>query len=94
MDDNQPVTEAQIYSANVLAYAKQGRFAEIRREHPAWASWRSYFRQLDHTALLNVMQAMERRVWIGKHGLMVPTDWPDQFDPKAPRVQPDELGQD
>jgi hypothetical protein len=87
-----PQTDAQLYTENALSYARRGVFAEIKPESPSWASWRAYFREINHRTMLNVVQAHETRTWLGKTGMMVPTEWPRDFDDRAPTLPPTPSG--
>lgn len=81
-------TDAQLYDENALSYVKQGAHAEIKPDSPSWDSWKAYFRQIGHKWMSVVMAGHEDRTWIGKHGVMVPTEWPSDFDETAPRLPP------
>ena len=82
------LTEAQIFNENTIAFAQRGLFAEVTPKSPSWDSWRAYFRLIEHRSMLRIMAAHEDRTWLGKHGMMVPTEWPDDFDARARRLPP------
>jgi hypothetical protein len=82
------VTDASIYDVNAKAMVASGLYAELNPASPSWEDWRTYFRFISHRLMLTCMDAHECRTWIGKGGLMVPAEWPRDFDPRAPKAMP------
>jgi hypothetical protein len=85
-------TDAEIYNENALSWIKaRGEGAEIHsgeKEYPkseSWDAWFCYFQQIGHQTMLRIMTAHENRAWIGKNGVTVPSEWPQEFDVTATR---------
>ena len=88
--------DAEIYNENVRAFLNARKDKDIPgfviqnngegTKSPSWDTWRHYFKKIGHERMLTIMHAHEKRAWIGKNGVTVPTEWPIDFDPTAPKL--------
>jgi hypothetical protein len=83
-------TNAEIYNQNAKAWIAMNGGREIhsgQKEHPKSESWDAWFHYFDktvgHENMVRIMRAHEHRVWLGKGGVTVPTEWPIDFDETA-----------
>jgi hypothetical protein len=90
------ISDAEIYNKNASAWIRanentgfvihSGEKPPNNNKSESWDSWFAYFQKIGHERLLKVMRAHENRVWLGKDGVTVPTEWPIDFDPTAAKL--------